>query len=143
MPRAVKVQTREMGFIDLYLIYAHKGVWEEQWRPLQVAEAFVAQFPTLPKEHMEQAYIGWTKPLVSALGPPPRGILLTIPPVTRQCALRSPCVFYRASDCYSTAKKKPLCFEPDGFESEEVRRLASECIRLWHEGVYILVVQEP
>ena len=142
MSRRVRVKTVEMGFVELLLIYENNGVWEDEWAPLQAATELVAHLPRLSKEAVEQAFIGWSKPLVNGLGPPPKGVLLVIPKVTRECFLRRRCPFYMKGDCLSTAKKKPYCFEPDGFEDEAQRRLASECVKHWHEGVYVVVVQE-
>lgn len=142
MPRRVKVDTKEMGLIDLYLIYERDGQWEAEWRPLQSAKGLVSQLPTIDKEQMEHAYIGWTRPLVNALGPPPNGMLLTIPTVTRECSSRNGCPFYRSADCSSMSKKMPWCYVPEGFAEAE-RTLAAECVRLWRDGVYIVVVKEP
>jgi len=142
VPRRVKVQTKEMGLVDLYLIYETGGLWETEWQPLQGAKGFADQFATLDKEQMEQAYFGWTRPLVAALGPSGEGMLLTVPTATRQCQARSSCPFYRPLDCSSTSKKMPWCYVPEGFTDTE-RSLAAECIRLWREGVYIIVVREP
>jgi hypothetical protein len=138
----VKVQTREMGLIELFLIYDEGGVWEEEWRSLQKEHGIVDQLPSVSKEQVENAFMGWTKPLVNALGPSPSGLLLTLPKETRVCALRQKCIYYRPTDCYSTSKKLPWCFEPEGVSSE-ARQLAAECVRLWREGVYIVVVREP
>jgi hypothetical protein len=131
-----------MGFLELYLIYSESGVWEEEWRTLQAFPDLVEQLPSVSREEMEQALVGWTRPLVNALGPLPQGLLLKLPTSTRLCWARSTCPFYRARDCVSTSKKTPWCFAPDGIEDESIRRLMAEVIRLWREGVYTVVVRE-
>jgi hypothetical protein len=143
VPRRVKVLTREMGAVELYLIYSQEGVWEEEWRPLQASVGLLDGIGSLPKDEMEQAYIGWTKPLVEALGPPPKGKLIKLPAITRACMSRQRCPFYRPRDCGHLLKKMPWCFEPDGVEDPAVRQLLMEVIKLWREGVYVLVVLEP
>lgn len=143
MPRRLKVQTNEMGLVELYLIYDEGGIWETEWRALQGEKLLADQLPSVTKEQMDQALVGWTKPLVSALGPAPKGLLVALPPVTRQCSMKGDCPFYRAPDCVSTSAKMPWCFVPAGVEGPEVKTLAAECIRLWREGVYIVVVREP
>ncbi len=138
----MKVQTNEMGRLDLFLIYEQEGAWEEEWRDLQGEPSIVSQLPKVTKETMENAFRGWTRPFVDALGPAPSGLLLTIPRSTRECVKRDSCIFFRAADCFSTAKKLPWCFEPSGF-NPAVTKLLAECVKLWREGVYIVVVQEP
>lgn len=142
MSRRLKVQTKEMGFVEMYLIYDEGGVWEGHWRPLQGMASVAGLFGSVSKEEMEQALIGWSKPLVDAMGVPPKGALVKLPLASRQCYSRRPCPFYRPRDCGHQQLKMPWCFTPDGFEGEEVRTLTAEAIGLWREGVYIVVVRE-
>jgi hypothetical protein len=37
----------------------------------------------------------------------------------------------------------PSCFEPAGIEDLEARRLAGMLVRMWREGVYLIVVVHP
>ena len=142
MSRRLKVQTNEMGMIELYLIYEQDGVWEESWRELQDAPVFAGSISSLSKDAMEAALIGWTKPLVDALGPAPKGQLMLLPEVTRQCSSRERCPFYEERKCGHLLKKMPWCYVPDGTEGE-VQRLLTEVISFWREGVYVMVVREP
>lgn len=142
MPRRLKVQTREMGMLELYLIYNEGGLWEEEWRPLQTYGDLVEQMPCVSKEQMEHALIGWTRPLIDALGPAPKGLLLKLPLVTRECCARETCPFFRPKDCISLSKRAPWCFQPNGIADLDVRKLAAEVIKMWREGVYTVVVLE-
>ena len=137
----MKVDTKELGFLELYLIYDEGGVWEEEWLPLQGNE-IAALFTVVPKDTVEHALRGWTSPLVKALGLPPKGALLKVPERARVCTLRGRCPFYDKAMCFPTAKKMPWCFEPELSDDPEARRLASEVIKYWREGVYVVLVQE-
>lgn len=141
MSRRVRVKTNEMGFVELFLIYNYAGTWEPEWRALQDASSITSLFATLEHDEMEQAFIGWTRPLVNALGPPPKGALIKLPLVTRTCANQRGCTLFIPKHCGSLLPKMPNCFEPEGFD-EPIRRLASEIVRLWREGVYVVVVGE-
>lgn len=142
MSRRLKVETKQMGFIELYLIYDNEGVWEEHWRPLQSAPVFESAIASISREGMEQALIGWTKPLVDLLGPAPKGRLLKLPEATRECASRQRCPFYEERRCGHLLNKMPWCYVPDGVEGA-AQRLLGEVITLWREGVYVIVVREP
>lgn len=135
MPRRLQIPSREMGTLQLYLIYSQAGLWEEQWAPLQR----VLDLPAVSKEVMDHALHGWTKPLVDALGPPPKGKLLLLPRSARDCAQRARCPSFDTKRCGLLLKKMPWCFEPDGLEE---KNLVSEVISLWREEVYVVVVLE-
>jgi len=139
MPRRLKVATRERGPMEMYLIYAPGGVWEEEWRPLQ-GTGVGALFTMLTKEAMDHALWGYSRPLIDALGIPPEGALRRMP--SPQCSLRVGCILYEARDCIPTGHNLPHCYVPEGLASDESRALAYEAVRLWREGVYIAVVQE-
>jgi hypothetical protein len=130
-----------MGFLELYLIYDEGGVWEQNWRPLQGNE-IASLLTTVPKDTIEHALRGWTSPLVKSLGLPPQGALIKLPESARVCTLRDRCPFYDKARCFPTAKRMPWCYEPDGSEDPEVRRLMSEIVKSWREGVYVVLVQE-
>lgn len=135
----MKVKTKEMGFLDLFLIYDYGGTWESEWRSLQGHEV-ARLFGTVGHDDIEHAILGWSKPLVTALGPTPAGCLIKLP--SRECAHRGTCPMYIEANCVSTAKKMPVCYDPDGIASS-IWTLVAEAIRLWREGVYVVVVQEP
>lgn len=139
MPRRLKVSTREMGMVELYLIYAKGEEWEEEWRPLQGTDV-ASLFTVVTKEVMDHALWGYSKPLVAALGLPPPGALRKMP--HQQCSARVGCPLYDPPDCVPTGKNLPHCFRPEGLPSDESRWLAFEAVRLWREGVYIAVVKE-
>jgi hypothetical protein len=139
MPRRLKLDTREMGFLDLYLIYDEDGVWEEEWRELQ-GEWYAPLLTTTSSEVLDQALKGYTQPLVKALGLSPQNCLIKIPEPARKCGARENCLFFDRGRCFPTAKKMPWCFVPDGIEGAERNRLAAEVIRLWREGVYVVLV---
>jgi hypothetical protein len=131
-----------MGFLELYLIYETAGVYEEHWRPLQAVPEVSNLFAVVPNEQMEQALQGWSRPLVNALGPPPKGALLKLPRASRSCANQKGCTFYQPEACGSMLKDLPWCFDPAGFEDDTVRKRVSEIIFMWREGVYVVVVRE-
>lgn len=141
MPRRLTLLPRELGELELYFIYAHDGVWEAQWRSLQ-NQPFAAGFTQVPKAVVDHALAGWTKPLVQALGIPPKGALRKIPVESRLCHLKKGCSLHIPRDCVPTADGMPWCYEPGGIPDEEARKLASDAIGLWREGVYIVVVLE-
>jgi len=130
-----------MGFLELYLIYNVGGVWEEEWRLLQ-GHAITSLITVVSKDTIEHALLGWTTPLVKGLGLPPNGALHKMPAQARVCTLRATCPFYDNAQCFPTAKRMPWCFEPEGSDSSEVRLLATEVIKYWREGVYVVLVQE-
>ncbi len=139
MPRRLKVATRELGQLEMYLIYAKGETWEDEWRPLQ-GTGVGDLFTVVTKEVMDHALRGWSKPLVSALGIPPKGALRKMPHPL--CVKRDRCTFYEARDCIPTGRNLPHCYQPEGLPSDESRAAAFEAVRLWREGVYIAVVKE-
>ncbi len=139
MPRRLKVSTRELGPLELYLVYAKGSEWEPEWKPLQGTE-IGDLFTVVTKEVMDHALWGFSRPLVDALGLPPQGALRKMP--HPQCSARVGCPFYEPRDCVPAGKNLPHCYRPEGLTSDESRGLAYEAVRLWREGVYIAVVQE-
>jgi hypothetical protein len=129
----LKLLSQEMGFIELYFIYSENGVWEEQWRPLQGA----MNLPSVTKEVADHALHGWAKPLVDNLGPPPKGMLHKLP--SKRCWHEKNCSFYEARRCELLLSKMPWCFEPAEIFPGN---LAAEIVKLWRQGVYVLVVEE-
>lgn len=142
MSRRLKVASAEMGFLELYLIYQYGEEYESDWRALQ-GHPLTSLFTVVSKETMDHALKGFTRPLVQQLGLPPLGCLHKFPPASRECVHRAECPFYDRTDCLPTAKKLPNCYQPDGVEGEEARRLGHEVVTFWREGVFIVVVREP
>lgn len=136
MPRRLQIPSKEMGTIQLYLIYSYSDVWEEEWRGLQG----VMDLPSVTKEVMDHALIGWTKPLVDQLGPPPKGKLLLMPRTARHCAHEKTCSLFDRKNCSPFEKKMPWCFEPAGLDP---LALSAEVVKLWRSEVYVVVVREP
>lgn len=141
MSRRLKVITREVGDLQLFLIYETAGVYETEWRPLQGTD-IAALFTPITRELVECALKGYTSPLVKTLGVPPNGALRKLPIAAKECVNKGRCSLFIPRDCVPTAVKMPWCYEPGGIEDENVRRLASEVVGLWRGGVYVLVVSE-
>lgn len=139
MSRRLTIATREMGKVELFLIYDYGGTWEEEWRPLQ-KDALGAMLAKVPHDTIEHAILGFSRPLVKALGLEPKGMLHKLP--SRGCENAKTCPMFIERNCLSTVKNMPVCFEPAGVASS-VRQAAAELVRLWREKVYVVVVEEP
>ena len=140
MSRRMMIRTREMGDLDLQLIYNYAGTWEEHWRPLQ-GHSVAKLFTRATHDVIEHAILGFSRPLVKGLGLFPKGCLHKLP--SFECEHAKACSLYIKKDCLSTVKTMPWCFEPAGVGDSAVRSLAAEAVRLWREGVYVVVVEEP
>lgn len=144
MPRRLRLPTREVGAIELYLIYQYGEAWEPEWLNLQG----LMDLPCVSKEDMDHALHGYTQPLVSQLGPSPKGKLLLLPQASRECAQRGTCVLYDRTTCQLLHRKLPWCFQPAGIGTHDdsfsgtSAELAAEVVKLWREGAYVLVVRE-
>ena len=141
MSRRVKLPTLEMGDIHLLLVDGWSGGWE-----VLQGTVFGDVVSVVGREVVDHALHRLSRPLVNALGIPPVGALRKVP---RECwrrrkqeGLPVPCPLYDKSSCRTTSPKMPWCFEPDGDFDPAVRKKASEAIELWHEGVYIVVVED-
>lgn len=139
MPRRLKVKTLELGDLELYLIYQHGDEWEDEWRPIQ-GNPLTELLTVVSKEIWDHALAGFTKPLVKALGIPPQGALRKLP--ESSCSQRTHCPFYERKLCNARSKVIRHCFEPDVTDDPVARKLGSDLIRLWSEGVYVVVVNE-
>jgi hypothetical protein len=135
--RRVTIKTNELQDITLYLIYQYGDRWEEGWRPLQGTEV-TSLLTVVSQEDMTHALKGWTKPLFKNLGLAPEWALRKLP--HSACDKKKICIYHNKRDCTPLSKKMPWCFEPTGIEDLEARSLAGELIKLWREGVYIVVV---
>ena len=140
MPRQLKLKTLEMGCLELYLIYQYGELWEEEWRPLQ-GLAITSLLTVVSQEMMDHALKGLTRPFIKSLGIPPEGALRKLP--NGICDKRVRCPFYHKKECVPLYKNMPMCFEPAGVEDLEARRLAGLLVRMWREGVYLVVVVHP
>lgn len=142
MPRQLKIPTRELGDLLLYVIYQRGDAYEPEWKPLQ-GYPITTLFTTLSKVNYDHALKGWTYPLVKALGRAPHHAIIKLPVENAVCFERARCPLYTRAECIPRHKKMPWCFQPDGYEDPLARRQAAEVIRLLREQVYIVVVLEP
>lgn len=136
MSRRLKLSTRELGDLELLLIFQEGSEWELEWQPLQHT-ALAGVFSVVSKELMDHALHGWTQPFVKALGLAPRYALHKVPKV---CGQHRVCLYYRPHDCTAVSKKRPWCFEPAGLEGEAAS-LGQRVVQAWGEGVYVVVVR--
>lgn len=137
MARLIKLTTREMGDLNVMLVRCVQGRWEAAWEALQTSP--YGQFVTVvPQQVIDHALLGWTSPLVKALGPAPNLILHRLSPDSKQCSQREGCLFYRKQDCLPKAPKMPSCFELAGLPAD----ISYELLRLWRESVYMVAVEE-
>lgn len=138
MPRRLKLATKEMGNLELLLIYpSPTGEWEGDWESLR-GSSFAKLLTFVCEEDVNHALYGWTLPLVKSLGLAPKLALHTLP---RVCGQKSGCLYHRPADCSPISKKRPWCFEPAGLEGT-AQRVGQEAVRLWGEGVYLVVVTQ-
>jgi hypothetical protein len=126
-----------MGKVSLFLIYDYAGTWEEEWRAVQ-HHSIGGLLTRVSHDTVEHAILGFSRPLVKALGLFPKGMLHKLPTT---CESAQTCPIFIAKNCLSTAKGMPWCFEPAGLDLS-VRQLGAELIRLWREEVYVVVVEE-
>jgi hypothetical protein len=140
VPRKLNLKTQEIGTLELYLIYQYGDLWEEEWRPLQ-GETITSLLTVVSQEMMNHALKGLTRPFVKALGIPPEGALRKLP--NAACDKRGICPFYHKKECVPLFKKMPSCFEPAGIQDLEARQLGGSLVRMWREGVYLIVVVHP
>jgi hypothetical protein len=140
VPRQLSLKTHEMGTLELYLIYQYGDLWEVAWRPLQ-GESITSLLTVVTQEMMDHALKGLTRPFVKALGIPPEGALRKLPNPT--CDRKVICPFYHKKECNPLFKSMPSCFEPAGILDLEARQLAGSMVRMWREGVYLVVVVHP
>jgi hypothetical protein len=140
MSRRLRLDTRELGPLELFVIYSYNGAWEARWQPIQHDEV-AGLFTVVSKEVYDHALLGWTKPFITALGLSPEGALRKLPVAHQQCEARKRCTFYDKKRCLAASPKMPWCYEPGGVEDGEKRRLVAEIIGEWRQGVYVVVVQ--
>jgi hypothetical protein len=132
----MKLPTAERGELE---VLALDG-WEPDWAPLR-GTVFGNQLTVMPREALNHALHGFSRPLSRALGIPPVGALRKIPKPSRACYARRKCPFFVPRNCSPTADKMPWCFDPD-IEDEALRSAAARAIGYWREGVYVLVVTD-
>lgn len=139
MPRRLKANTVEMGFLELYLIYQYGPDLEPTWRPLQ-GHPLTSLFTVVSEATMAHLLNGYSRPFVQALGLPPAACLRKMPVDCRECGDQQGCQFYDVGACFPTAKKLPNCYRPAGVEAQSVQ-LGREVVFYWREGVYTVVVK--
>lgn len=142
MPRRLKVKTRERGFLEVYAIAeSPEGQWEVGWENLRTT-LFGQLISRVPRSKFNHVLNGFSQPFVDALGIPPEGALLKLP--SSECAKQRGCSLYQKRLCVLGCKKLPWCYEPAGFDDfgSPTRRMASELIFLWKEGVYVIAVYD-
>lgn len=138
----MKVTTKESGDLEVVAIWTKEdGSWEPDWEPLR-GHPITKLFTTVDKADMQHALKGWTFPLIKALGIPPYGAIRKLPVEARECAQKTTCASYDSKTCHPRSKKMPICYEPGGFDNSAAQIKASEVVQLWHEGVYVIVVEE-
>lgn len=137
MSRTLTIKTNELEDLSLYLIYQYGDNWEEEWKPLQGCP-ITSLLTLVSQDDMTHALKGWTKPLFKALGLAPEFALRKLP--NFDCDKKKICQYHDKKNCTPKSKKMPWCFEPSGIEDLEARRLGGELIKLWREGVYVVVV---
>jgi hypothetical protein len=141
MSRRLTLLTREMGSITLLVYEQRGGLWDPELEPLR-GTRIGDQIAVLDQATLDHGLHGLSRPLVEALGIPPAGALRKLPGASKQCRLRSTCVFYAQPHCHALAKKMPWCFEPDSL-NDEACQAATKVIAEWREGVYVVVIKEP
>jgi hypothetical protein len=132
VPRRLKLVTVELGELELYFIYSVGGVYEPSWSGLS-GWSGCSLFTVMSLGVVMHALHGWTQPLVKGLGISPSGALRKVGVGCRDSA---GCIF-RGVDCHARGKVLPVCYVPPGVV---VGELGYEVIRMWREGVYVIVV---
>lgn len=138
----MKLETRERGFLEVFVIQETAGVWEAEWEPLRETSVG-ALFSRVTQRDLNHALNGWTHPLVEALGLSPEMALAKLP--SARCDKQERCSLHDARKCLVLSKKLPWCYEPAGLEtlSETALTRAAEVVFLWKQQVYVVIaVQE-
>lgn len=141
MPRELKIATRELGELRLYLIYEKEGTWEADWVALQKTSA-APILTVVDKDLLDAALRGYTLPLIKLLGLNGELAIRKLPLIDQACHQRLTCKMYDWRQCVPTHSKMPWCFQPAGGEDDVVRERLAAVIQLWREGNYIIVVRE-
>lgn len=142
MPRRLRVKTRERGPLELYVVTeSPEGGWEIGWENLRTT-FFGKLVPRVPRSAFNHVLNGFSKPFVDALGLPPEGALRKLP--SPCCSKQTTCALFDKRRCLLTSKQLPWCYEPAGFEDlgTATRRIASELVFLWKEGVHVIAVYD-
>jgi hypothetical protein len=140
MSRKVKILLPEYaGDREFLLIYSNGTAWEPEWEPLRGTE-IGALIPVVPKEVLEWALKGYTKPLSKAMGVPPEGCLIKVPKASRVCRRRNVCPLH-TDQCHVGGKNMPWCMEPDGILDDIEVSVVAKVIEQWRAGVYVVVCQ--
>lgn len=142
MPRRLRVKTLEKGLLEVYVVTeSPEGRWELGWENLRTT-FFGKLLPRVPRSAFNHVLNGFSQPFVDALGLPPAGALQKM--TNPGCAKQSGCSLYDKGRCYLRSAKLPWCYEPAGFDDlgAATRRIASELVFLWKEGVHVVAVYD-
>lgn len=97
-------------------------------------------FPRVSSDILDQALRGYATPLMKILGPPPKALVKRLPVVETHCSQRASCINH--SPLCVPGPKVPECWESATFKGGEAT-LVNDVVRLWREGVVVLVSAEP
>lgn len=138
MSREVRVNTKEVGPLDLLVIYRRDGVLEPAWVGLDAAPEFLRLIPSVSFDDFESVLRGFSWLLVSALKLDPdltrRRLMLT----HANCDRKKTCKLYARADCTIGSKKIPWCFEP--IVPAPAVDACKNAIQTWVSGRYIVIV---
>jgi hypothetical protein len=98
-----------------------------EWEPL---------FPRVHRDVLDQALRGHATPLMRVLGSPPKALVKRLPKADTLCAQRDRCINHKPL-CVP-GPKVPECWETSTFPPE-VASLVNYIIKLWKEGVVVIV----
>ena len=84
----------------------------------------------MPRQVLEEAKIGYTRPFERLLRTPPVGALIRL---DARCDQMSTCPMRNAAACVTSHKKLPDCWTGDGVRDAEV-------VRAWKDGRYVILV---
>jgi hypothetical protein len=142
MPRRLKLETREKGLLEVYVVAeGPEGRWELGWENLRTT-FFGRLIPRIPRSAFNHVLNGFSQPFIDALGLPPDGALQKMADPT--CDKQRGCPLYDKRRCHLTSNKLPWCYEPAGFNDlgASTRRIAGELVFLWKEGVHVVAVYD-
>lgn len=121
--RLLTLKSVERGDLSLAVLY------ENDFKGLRGAGIY-KHVPKVPRHVLQEAILGYTRPLITLLGPAPMYLMHS---VNQGCAHEKVCVFFDKKDCFLTARNTPSCFQPAGEPSD-----SAELVRLWREGRYVI-----
>jgi hypothetical protein len=108
-----------------------EGLEGTPWDPL---------FPRVDDLTLDQALRGFATPLVRVLGPPPKALVKRLPVIQAQCRWKDTCV--GATKNCVPGPKVPDCWESAGIPESLVPAI-SHVVKLWREGIHVVLLQPP